>query len=374
MTENTPKNGPDDLKDKASNPVEGDDELAQEPDLLFAHIDALMEGSDAPVADPVDLDEYLYDPTDEPAEATHPPDEEPAETHEEALTPISDAPEARSGGFFDDLDEQVAESVIPVTASDGLRTDPDAPIIELGFYGKLPVYGDFIQKRLPQNFINPWHEWLQTGMLACRELDPESWLSFYLNCPAWCFVLGSGICGEQAVAGVTIPSVDRVGRYFNFTMASILPVDTDPAVFAGARHKWFESLENLALSVLDQEMDQDGIDSLINQRSAELVWGRTSRPIFEHTQSHARIVSNDITSVAGFLPALLHQMISGEHGPYGLWWHRGSSQASAQLLSCAGMPVGGIYLGLMMDGELQDISQSASQEPEVDYMDELLSD
>jgi len=201
MTENTPKNGPDDLKDKASNPVEGDDELAQEPDLLFAHIDALMEGSDAPVADPVDLDEYLYDPTDEPAEATHPPDEEPAETHEEALTPISDAPEARSGGFFDDLDEQVAESVIPVTASDGLRTDPDAPIIELGFYGKLPVYGDFIQKRLPQNFINPWHEWLQTGMLACRELDPESWLSFYLNCPAWCFVLGSGICGEQAVAG-----------------------------------------------------------------------------------------------------------------------------------------------------------------------------
>jgi len=145
-------------------------------------------------------------------------------------------------------------------------------------------------------------------------------------------------------------------------------------VFAGARHKWFESLENMALSVLDQEMDQDGIDSLINQRSAELVWGRTSRPIFEHTQSHARIVSNDITSVAGFLPALLHQMISGEHGPYGLWWHRGSSQASAQLLSCAGMPVGGIYLGLMMDGELQDISQSASQEPEVDYMDELLSD
>jgi type VI secretion system protein ImpM len=45
---------------------------------------------------------------------------------------------------------------------------------ELGFYGKLPTYGDFIQKRLPQDFINPWHEWLQVNMLAVREKEPEN--------------------------------------------------------------------------------------------------------------------------------------------------------------------------------------------------------
>ena len=117
-------------------------------------------------------------------------------------------------------------------------------LIELGFYGKLPTYGDFIQKRLPSDFINPWHEWLQTGMVTCRERDPEGWLTYYLNCPAWSFVLAAGICGQQAVAGVTIPSVDRVGRYFNFTMASILPADVVPMVFASTQSDWFEGLES----------------------------------------------------------------------------------------------------------------------------------
>ena len=143
-------------------------------------------------------------------------------------------------------------------------------IIDLGFYGKLPTYGDFIQKRLPTDFINPWHEWLQSGMVAVRERDPDGWMTFYLNCPAWSFVLSAGICGEQAVAGVTIPSVDRVGRYFNFTMASILPPETSPAIFAGTYANWLDDLEDLALSVLEQEMDQDAIENLINNSAAEL--------------------------------------------------------------------------------------------------------
>jgi hypothetical protein len=67
-------------------------------------------------------------------------------------------------------------------------------------------------------------------------------------------------------------------------------------------------------------------------------------------------------------------LIANEHGQYGLWWHRGSSQVTAQLVSCAKMPEGDTYLKLIMDSELQDVSQSAPQEREVDYMDELLSE
>jgi type VI secretion system protein ImpM len=293
----------------------------------------------------------------------------------DALTAEIDAAETDASDIFDDKGELTEASPMPAVEMDDSAAKLNAPVIELGFYGKLPAYGDFIQKRLPQDFINPWHEWLQTGMLACRERDPEGWMAFYLNCPAWCFVLGAGICGEQAVAGVTIPSVDRVGRYFNFTMASILPSDTDPAVVASARYKWFANLENLALSVLEQEMDQDSIERCINERSAEMSWGQSPSPAFESTGDHVRIASNDIAGVAGFLPALLHQLIANEHGQYGLWWHRGSSQVTAQLVvSCANMPEGDTYLKLIMDSELQDVSQSALKEREVDYMDELLSE
>jgi len=427
MTENTRKDGPDDVKDDASDQVSNDreaievpdtpadrgddlpgdlqsgiedtDESSEEPDLLFANIDALMDGSDAPPGESVNLDDHPYSDENEAVEDPFPAVEQAVEPLEETFIPVSDAedfvpesderpedlypadevsesnePGSSMDNFFGDLDEKPVESVLPVEPTSSAEPEADGPIIELGFYGKLPAYGDFIQKRLPQDFINPWHEWVQTGMLACREHDPEGWMTLYLNCPAWCFVLAEGICGEQPVAGVTIPSVDRVGRYFNFTMASILPIGTSPTVFAAARHKWFEDLESLALTILDQEMDQDGIERSIIDQSAELGWALSSRPAFESSDGHSRIASNDLNGVVGFIPALLHQMISNEQDRYGIWWHRGSSQATAQMLSCAGMPVGETFLGLIMDNELRDASRTAAPESESDYMDELLSD
>ena len=247
-------------------------------------------------------------------------------------------------------------------------------IIDLGFYGKLPGYGDFIQKRLPTDFINPWHGWLQTGMVACREQHPESWMTFYLNCPAWSFVLSAGICGEQAVAGVTIPSVDRVGRYFNFTMASILPADIDPAVFAAAHSDWLDGLEDLALSVLEQEKDQEGIEDLINSLSAELIWNPGVRSSFSGGTGHARVLSGESMGVTELLPQMLHKLISREHEHYGLWWHKGSSQVSAQLVSCAGMPTADVYLGLMMNADPIATEEVSGEPPEVDFLDELLAD
>ncbi len=247
-------------------------------------------------------------------------------------------------------------------------------LIDLGFYGKLPTYGDFIQKRLPTDFINPWHEWLQTGMMACREKDPDGWMTYYLNCPAWNFVLARGICGDQAVAGVTIPSVDRVGRYFNFTMASILPADVEPAVFASVHRNWFEGLENLALSALEEELDQDGIEALINSSAAELSWNPLPGMTFDTGGTIARVKSGEPASVQDMLPELLHNLIAREQSPYALWWHKGSSQVSAQLVSCAGMPDGETYLGLMMDEDLIVAPDVTEQAPEVDYMDEILSD
>jgi len=247
-------------------------------------------------------------------------------------------------------------------------------IIDLGFYGKLPTYGDFIQKRLPTDFINPWHEWLQNGMMACRERNPDGWMPFYLNCPAWCFVLSAGICGEQAVAGVTIPSVDRVGRYFNFTMASMLPGEINPALFASIYSDWLDDIENLALSVLEEEMDQDAIDASINRLAAELTWAPGASSTFSSSAEHARVLSQGSAGVRELLPEMLHQRISSETARYGLWWHRGSSQVNAQLVSCANMPSVDVYLGLMMNEDLAVTEEPTSQPPEVDYMDELLAD
>ena len=67
-------------------------------------------------------------------------------------------------------------------------------------------------------------------------------------------------------------------------------------------------------------------------------------------------------------------MMIKDHDRHGLWWHNGSSQVSAQLVTCASMPDEEIYLGLMMDEDVAAVSLESNQPPEVDYMDELLSD
>ena len=53
------------------------------------------------------------------------------------------------------------------------------------------------------------------------------------------------------------------------------------------------------------------------------------------------------------MPELTHQLVMENHDRYGIWWHNGSSQVSAQLLACAGMPRPDAYLGLMMDVDQQ---------------------
>lgn len=245
--------------------------------------------------------------------------------------------------------------------------------LEIGFYGKLPAYGDFIQKRMPQDFINVWHEWLQTGMLAARETEPDNWLSYYLNCPAWCFVLSAGVCGAQAVAGVTIPSVDKVGRYFNFTLACMLPEDAEPTVFAALNPPWFTSLRDLALTALDEEMDQEAIEVSISTQGLELDYVSPAGLRYESVAEHQRVVYPEATSISIQLPGLLHNMILTERNQYGLWWHNGSNQVSSQTLICASMPAASEYLQLLMDEDVLPPSESSPQNTEVDYLDELLS-
>jgi type VI secretion system protein ImpM len=245
--------------------------------------------------------------------------------------------------------------------------------LEMGFYGKLPTYGDFIQKRLPQDFVNPWHQWLQTGMLAAREKEPENWLNYYLNCPAWCFVLSGGICGSQAVAGVTIPSVDKVGRYFNFTLACMLPEDVEPVVFAAAQQAWFADVESLALVVLDEDMDQQEMENNINSRSLELSYTAGFQTSFNSDSDRLRVVYPQSVSIAEQIPGMLHKLILREHDQYGLWWHQGSSQVSSQSVICAAMPAASTYIELLMDEDLPPSNQSTPESAEVDYLDELLS-
>ena len=101
-----------------------------------------------------------------------------------------------------------------------------------GFYGKLPGKGDFLTRNLPRQFVDVWDDWLQSGMNAAKQVLGDEWLQVYLTSALWRFVLPPGICGESAWAGVMMPSMDRVGRYFPMTVAVELTLPVSPVMVA----------------------------------------------------------------------------------------------------------------------------------------------
>ncbi|CAM3826934.1 type VI secretion system-associated protein TagF [Parendozoicomonas haliclonae] len=129
-----------------------------------------------------------------------------------------------------------------------------------GFYGKLPAHGDFIDRGLPVGFINGWDQWLQQSVSASREQYGESWLDIYLTSPIWRFALTAGVIDNRAWAGILVPSVDRVGRYFPITIAMPLAADERPATFLAENEDLFSHWEQVALQALQESLVADEVD------------------------------------------------------------------------------------------------------------------
>ena len=133
----------------------------------------------------------------------------------------------------------------------------------VGFYGKLPAAGDFISRNLPQEFINPWDNWLQDCLVESREHLGKNWLNTYLSSPIWRFLLGSGLCGSKSVVGIIMPSVDKVGRYYPLTIAAIIEHSPQVPFLFSSRNDWFEQLEDVALMGLENTLDVERFDQFI---------------------------------------------------------------------------------------------------------------
>jgi type VI secretion system protein ImpM len=134
-----------------------------------------------------------------------------------------------------------------------------------GWHGKLPSLGDFASRRLEPDFIEVWDGWLAAGLLALRESDPSDWLDAYLASPSWRFLLTPGAlggpAGAQGWAGVLMPSVDRVGRYFPLTLA--LPLGAGPVSGPGmqALWQWLARLDELARDALHEDWDAERLEA-----------------------------------------------------------------------------------------------------------------
>jgi len=222
----------------------------------------------------------------------------------------------------------------------------------IGLYGKLPSHGDFVTRDLPPSFINIWDEWLQRGMLCSQEELGENWLDIYLTSPIWRFSLSSGVIDNDNWAGIMIPSVDRVGRYFPFTLLSKLPSQYNCLEFISSQSVWFKELENIALQGLEGHLD-------VNQMHIELskvfdvpLQLYTSNKTAGHqTMSHISInMDFDEQLPASVYPSVMDFILRKDGSSYSVWHTTGSDLVTPSVLISKGLPPSR-GLTALIDGE-----------------------
>lgn len=216
-----------------------------------------------------------------------------------------------------------------------------------GFFGKLPSHGDFVGRRLPPEVRDRFDQWLQGALLQSRIDLGEAWLQIWLSSPLWRFVVGPGVCGDQAWAGVMMPSHDRVGRCFPLLIAG--GIDGAPSLrdCLTLHDGWFERLEDLALSTLEEgfslEVFDDallGLESAIPARLSSAFRSVPRGPTFG-----ARILTSVGTAGPGAAPALADASLDGRSA----WWTAGSQLVQCCSIVFSGLP-GTAEFSRLLDG------------------------
>ena len=201
-----------------------------------------------------------------------------------------------------------------------------------GFFGKLPSHGDFVSRRLPPQVRQCLDDWLQRALMHSKaELGP-AWLATWGSSPLWRFVIGAGVCGEQAWAGVMMPSADRVGRCFPLLLGA--GIDGTPSLNdCLTRHeRWFAGLEALALSALDQHFSLDAFDAAL-----AALHGPPAACIHSGLERHLGPGSCKGSVIALPLDVLLAPECPSLSGK-SAWWTDGSVSVARSLAVCRGLP------------------------------------
>jgi type VI secretion system protein ImpM len=211
------------------------------------------------------------------------------------------------------------------------------------YYGKLPARADFISRRLPRATIEAWDGWLQAGLSRSQKALGAAWQDHYLTMPVWRFALPAGICGPATLAGVLVPSVDAVGRFFPLLIAQEMPATADPIGIATDAAPWFDAAEGRALAALEANFDLAELD-----RPLPAMVAGTSEFARDPAASHPVGAWIKLPALAA-LPMVLRQ--AADLGPCpALWWTSGGTAFQPGLAVTAGL-VAPYGFAALLDGD-----------------------
>jgi type VI secretion system protein ImpM len=220
---------------------------------------------------------------------------------------------------------------------------------ELGFFGKLPGVGDFVQRGLPANFVARWDAHFQRVLAAVQTQLGPHWAPAYDDGPVWRFMLGPGVCGERAWAGVMGPARDRVGRRFPMVLATAVDGTAGSASLLLRTQAWFAALERLHRQA--QDADAAGAEAF-----AAWIAAMPAGPALADTADPSLATVDWRGMDYGVLPACppdgnwlaqLWERLPEHHGADALWWSVGDARTAGGIRLTHGLPTTTAYRGML---------------------------
>ncbi|QHM73894.1 type VI secretion system-associated protein TagF [Mixta intestinalis] len=86
----------------------------------------------------------------------------------------------------------------------------------IGWYGKLPSAGDFLQRRFPEALSRQWTHWFQVGLMNWQKNEEQrsDEAQRFAKAPVWNFVVPPMLGSQLVQMGCLLPARDSVGRQY----------------------------------------------------------------------------------------------------------------------------------------------------------------
>ena len=206
-----------------------------------------------------------------------------------------------------------------------------------GWFGKLPMLGDFAHRRLPRGFVDACDAWLSQGIRASRASLGPAWLDDYLAAPLWCFAWSPLVVDAHWWFGVLMPSVDAVGRYFPLVVAfEAAQAPTDPHALARWA-RWYDGAAACALQTLQDRATLDGFESALAVAGTPLTTPPADAMPLRSSADELRFHAAQGAWPEDAAAVVLHSL-AARLQDHTVWWTRGDGTTPKPVTVMRGLP------------------------------------
>ena len=220
----------------------------------------------------------------------------------------------------------------------------------IGWYGKLPSAGDFLQRRFPEALTRQWSHWFQVGLLHWQKNEEQraGEPPRFAKAPVWNFVVPPMLGSQLVQMGCLLPARDSVGRQYPIcAQFSFTPAEWSTCRLAMAG-EWYQQLGSTLLHAVHNGYAAEQLDRTLLAIPA---------PQKPETQTRSDIL--DVIGYDDSVTNLSWKQVADSFDPQrytSFWWtnqadgyplytHLHSGNFTAQLFSLLFDPAGGARPG-----------------------------